>query len=1424
MMCNGATWQQRMTFTSAGYVGIGTTGPNAPLDVQNTGVNWVGQFKGSNNAYITVTNGTKSIYLQADGGGGPRIGSLTNNNLDLATNGNAVMTLTTGGNVGIGTASPQAVLDLSSSGAMLVPRGTTAQQPSGINGMLRYNSSNGKFEGYQAGAWQDILTSGGGASVASPDRGIQFNSGGSFAAASTFTYTSAGYVGIGTASPSSPLHVVGDVNTTTKYLIGGVTALAMPLTYNTAVGSSTLTSLSTGGYNTAVGSIALVACTTCANNTAVGLEAGRSITTAGYVTAIGAESQRKMVSVGAAFNTSIGYGSMFGNPDGVSSTGTLNTAIGGYSLQGITSGNYNTGLGYLAGGDVTTGSSNIIIGAYPTNGVGITTGANNIMLGYDIRPPSQTASNQLNIGNLIYATGLASGATASTGSIGIGTTTPQAFLDLSSTGAMIVPRGTTAQQPSGINGMLRYNSSNGKFEGYQAGAWQDILTSGGGASVASPDRGIQFNSGGSFAAASTFTYTSAGNVGIGTAAPTGQLDIRGAQGAVHLEFANTTDAKRFILTSSSLAGKKYGGLFGLDDADLRFGTDNSLSLTIQGSANGTSGNVGIGTTAPGAKLHSLATTEQLRLGYDSSNYASFTVGSGGLVDIAASSNQVRVNGAFLFNGSSYLSTNGAIVQSSSYSGALTLPLAGGPADQNYVGTSGIFPAVQTRGTMGAASGTAAYIGTDITPKINTTGTYAGAVTALRVSPYMQSVTGVTSNLLLDVGTNSALNGTGTHTSNLVVNSAGNVGIGTATPLYKLDVAGDVRVGGNNTFINNRSSNTQQGRILLQTNGVTKYALGLLGGGFSTSGSDKFAITQEGAASELFVISGSNVGIGTTSPQALLDVSGTDAILFPRGSTAMRPASPVNGMVRYNSSGGNFEGYQSGSWLPFSSGSGTTLAIDDMTDAITQYASGGSMYLGSGVGASGTGGGNTALGYNAFITNTAAQQSTAIGYESMHYANSTGSGTATFNTAVGAYSLQGSTTAANNTGTRNTAVGHSALIANTAGSNNTSGGYLALGANTSGGNNTALGSLALPTNTTGDSNLAIGSAALYRSTTGGYNTAIAGAALYNNTTGNFNVAVGYNALDVASTGSNNVVLGYSVASTTLATGSSNILIGTSSAVDTPAAGTNNWLNIGSTLYGNLSTHQIAIGSGIVSITAGAALDLGSNTNSLLLPVGSAATRPASPVNGMLRYNSSGGNFEGYQSGSWLAFSSGGGGTSPAGATTQIQFNSGGAFGASSNLSWDNTSSTMTVTGDINYTGILVDTSDRRLKTDIAPLGGRGSMLEKLGQIGTYSFAMKSDPKKSIEFGVMAQELQGVFPELVRTDESTPEHYMAVNYIGLIAPMIRAMQEQQAMIERQQAQIEHQSQQIDHLLAVVGEARAARPRTRPTREQAPRHLND
>ena len=103
----------------------------------------------------------------------------------------------------------------------------------------------------------------------------------------------------------------------------------------------------------------------------------------------------------------------------------------------------------------------------------------------------------------------------------------------------------------------------------------------------------------------------------------------------------------------------------------------------------------------------------------------------------------------------------------------------------------------------------------------------------------------------------------------------------------------------------------------------------------------------------------------------------------------------------------------------------------------------------------------------------------------------------------------------------------------------------------------------------------------------------------------------------------------------------------------------------------------------------------------------------------------------------------------------------------------------VLGDIEYTGTITDVSDRRLKTDIKPLSNLGSALDLINQIDTYSFKMKNDDENKTEFGVMAQELEKLYPTLVHTandDIGTK----SVNYTGLITPIIEAVKEMKALL--------------------------------------------
>ncbi|OOY11781.1 hypothetical protein BMG00_11890 [Thioclava marina] len=126
-----------------------------------------------------------------------------------------------------------------------------------------------------------------------------------------------------------------------------------------------------------------------------------------------------------------------------------------------------------------------------------------------------------------------------------------------------------------------------------------------------------------------------------------------------------------------------------------------------------------------------------------------------------------------------------------------------------------------------------------------------------------------------------------------------------------------------------------------------------------------------------------------------------------------------------------------------------------------------------------------------------------------------------------------------------------------------------------------------------------------------------------------------------------------------------------------------------------------------------------------------------------------------------------------------------------------SAALDVVGDINYTGVIVDVSDIRLKENIHPLK---EPLRKLTSLNGFSFQMRGDEKHTTEYGVSAQDVQKVFPELVHQIDE--DGSLGVSYDGLIAPMIEAIKEQQAQIEVLRAR-------IDELEARDGPVTASNP---------------
>jgi len=96
-----------------------------------------------------------------------------------------------------------------------------------------------------------------------------------------------------------------------------------------------------------------------------------------------------------------------------------------------------------------------------------------------------------------------------------------------------------------------------------------------------------------------------------------------------------------------------------------------------------------------------------------------------------------------------------------------------------------------------------------------------------------------------------------------------------------------------------------------------------------------AVTIAGTSNQIVVTNGN--GISGAPTIALADnpiLGGTESLTLPIGATGSRPVSPVNGMIRYNSTTTRFEGYQGGSWTAFGSGDGTVTNVSGTVDQIS----------------------------------------------------------------------------------------------------------------------------------------------------------------------------------------------------------------------------------------------------------------------------------------------------------------------------------------------------------------------------------------------------------------------------------------------------------------------------------------------------------
>ncbi|TAK96716.1 hypothetical protein EPO05_01105, partial [Patescibacteria group bacterium] len=183
-------------------------------------------------------------------------------------------------------------------------------------------------------------------------------------------------------------------------------------------------------------------------NTFVGIDAGlasyNTTGTEGKNNSAFGDSALSSNSIGTG-NVAMGYNALKGN-----TLGNYNVSMGNFSLYYNTLGIGNTAMGYHAGDANTTGSNNLFLGYQA--GDNISTGSNNIIIGYDIDSPTLLTagggSNQLNIGNLIFANNVdGTGTTISTGIVGIGDNSP-------AYGGLVVAKGVVIGSDADQNALI----------------------------------------------------------------------------------------------------------------------------------------------------------------------------------------------------------------------------------------------------------------------------------------------------------------------------------------------------------------------------------------------------------------------------------------------------------------------------------------------------------------------------------------------------------------------------------------------------------------------------------------------------------------------------------------------------------------------------------------------------------------------------------------------------------------------------------------------------------------------------------------------------------------------------------------------------------------------------------------------------------
>ncbi|MGZ3804510.1 MAG: beta strand repeat-containing protein, partial [Pseudobdellovibrionaceae bacterium] len=356
-------------------------------------------------------------------------------------------------------------------------------------------------------------------------------------------------------------------------------------------------------------------------------------------------------------------------------------------------------------------------------------------------------------------------------------------------------------------------------------------------------------------------------------------------GAGNLSWASPSGSSTGFVNGGNSFGAN-SSLGNNDNFNFDLKTNNTSRMTILNN-----GNVGIGTATPGSTLDVKGT---LRLSGATSGFVGFA--------------PAATAGSMIYTLPTTQGSAGQVLSTDGVAGTPTLSWVT-PSSSSLPGLA------STQVWVGNASGSAVAVSLsgDIASITN-----AGVVTA-------NKTTTAQANKLL------VLDGTG------VASSMGNQLNGSTSGSVTLQAAGittnysltfPAAQGSSGQTLSNNGSGALSWVTPLSSSTGFENGGNTFAGNSSLGNNDNFNLDlKTNNTSRMTLLNNGNVGIGTSIPQAALDVVGTtnltSALIVPRATTADRPSTAVNGMIRYNSDTNSFEAYQSGQWVNMIASIGST---------------------------------------------------------------------------------------------------------------------------------------------------------------------------------------------------------------------------------------------------------------------------------------------------------------------------------------------------------------------------------------------------------------------------------------------------------------------------------------------------------------------